>query len=142
LDREREVTESRRLARQAASIAPDDAVTLGFSGFALAQAARELEDGAGLIERALHLNPNLGPVMLASGWVNVWLGEPELAIEHLAQAMRLSPLDPHMYMMQNATAHAHFFAGRLAPFYGAEKLSLWPFSRISPALRKFLRPSE
>jgi TolB-like protein len=112
LDREREVAESRRLARLAASIAPEDAVTLGFAGFALAQAARELDDGAGLIERSLHLNPNLGSVLLASGWVNVWLGEPELAIQHLAQAMRLSPLDPHMYMMQNATAHAHFFAGR------------------------------
>jgi tetratricopeptide (TPR) repeat protein len=119
LDREREMAETRKLARQAVNIAPDDAITLGFSGYALAQAARELDDGAGLIERALQLNPNLGPVLLASGWVKVWLGEPELAIQHLAQAMRLSPLDPHMYMMQAATAHAHFFAGRF------EESALW-----------------
>jgi hypothetical protein len=26
--------------------------------------------------------------------------------------MRLSPVDPSTYMMQSATAHAHFFAGR------------------------------
>jgi adenylate cyclase len=86
LDREREVAESRRFARQAVSIAPDDAVTLGFSGCALAQAARELDDGAGQIERALHLNPNLSSVSLAIGWVKVWLGEPELAIQHLVPA--------------------------------------------------------
>ena len=42
----------------------------------------------------------------------IWLGEPDLAIEHLARAMRLSPLDPLIGMMQNATAYAHFFAGR------------------------------
>ena len=41
-----------------------------------------------------------------------WLGEPELAIRHLTQAIRLSPVDPHMHMMQTAIAHAHFFAGR------------------------------
>lgn len=112
LDQEKEVAECRRLARLAVIIAPDDAVTLGFSGFALANGARELGDGAGLIDRALHINPHLGPVLLASGWVKVWLGEPELAIKHLTEAMRLSPVDPHMYMMQAAIAHAHFFAGQ------------------------------
>jgi TolB-like protein len=111
-DREREVAESKRLARLAASTASDDAVTLGFSGYALAHAARELDDGAGLVERALQLNPNLGSVLLASGWINVWLGEPEMAIRHLTQAIRLSPVDPHMHMIHGAIAHAHFFAGR------------------------------
>ena len=112
VDREREVAESRRLARQAVKVGRDDAVALGFSGYALAFVAGELDDGAGLIDRALHLNPNLGSVLLASGWVKVWLGEPEPAIQHLTQAMRLSPLDPNMHMMQTATAHAHFFTGR------------------------------
>jgi Flp pilus assembly protein TadD len=46
--------------------------------------------------------------------VKVWLGEPEVAIEHLARAMRLSPHDPHIFNMQAATASAHFFAGRYA----------------------------
>src|SRR6185437_10188090 len=46
-----------------------------------------------------------------SGWVRVWLGQPELAIEHLARAMRLSPLDPIMPGFQTALAVAHFLAG-------------------------------
>jgi hypothetical protein len=51
---------------------------------------------------------------LFSGWVKVWLGEPEVAIEREARAMRLSPQDPHLFHMQTATAAAHLFAGRYA----------------------------
>jgi adenylate cyclase len=112
VDREREVSETKRLALQAAKVGPDDAIALGFCGYALAHAADELDDGAGLIDRALQLNPNVGSVLLASGWVKVWLGEPELAIQHLTQAMRMSPVDPNVVMMQGALAHAYFFAGR------------------------------
>ncbi len=111
-DREKEASEIRRLARQAAKLGSDDAVALGFSGYALAHAAGELEEGAGIIDRALQLSLNLASALLASGWVKVWLGEPERAIEHLALAMRLSPLDPLMHVMQIATSHAHFYAGR------------------------------
>src|SRR6266576_4348003 len=49
---------------------------------------------------------------LNSGWVRIWCGEPDVAIEHVARAMRLSPLDPILFRMQGATASAHFFAGR------------------------------
>ena len=58
------------------------------------------------------LNPNLAEAWTFSGWVRVWLGEPEVAIEHFARAMRLSPLDPLMYLAQSGIAFAHFFAGR------------------------------
>jgi TolB-like protein len=112
MDGEREVSEIKRLALQAAKVGPDDAIALGFCGYALAHAAGELDDGAGLVDRALLLNPDLGSVLLASGWVKVWQGEPEQAIEHLTQAIRMSPVDPNVFMMQGALAHAHFFAGR------------------------------
>jgi TolB-like protein len=114
VDREREVSETRRLALQTAKAGPDDAIALGFCGYALAHVAGELDDGAGFIDRALQLNPNVGSVLLASGWIKVWLGEPELAIQHLAQAIRMSPVDPNISMMQGALAHAHFFAGRFS----------------------------
>ena len=51
---------------------------------------------------------------LFNAWIKVWLGEPEVAIEHVARAMRLSPQDPQMVNIQTATACAHFFAGRYA----------------------------
>jgi tetratricopeptide (TPR) repeat protein len=70
----------------------DDAVALSAGGYALAHIAGDLDGGAAYIELALVLNPNLAGTWLNSGWVRIWLGEPDLAIEHLARAMRLSPL--------------------------------------------------
>jgi len=112
--RGQEVAETARLARRAAELGRDDAVALCMAGVALAFVVGDLDDGAALIDRALLLNPNLAWAWLFSGWVRVWLGEPEVAIEHLARAMRLSPHDSHTFQMQMATAAAHFFAGRYA----------------------------
>lgn len=53
----------------------------------------DVDAGAALINWALVLNPNLSEPWHFSGWVRVYLGEPEAAIEHFARAMRLSPLD-------------------------------------------------
>jgi TolB-like protein/Tfp pilus assembly protein PilF len=110
-DRDQEIAEMSRLAWRAVELGKDDAVALCTAGHALAH-AYDLQGGAAFIDRALVLNPNLAAAWLYSGWVNVWLGKADLAIEHLARAMRLSPLDPLIYMMRGATAHAHFHASR------------------------------
>jgi len=68
--------------------------------------------GALFIERARTLNPNLGSAWYASGWLGVWTGEPQVAIEHLERFMRMSPLDPALGLARNAIAFAHVFAGR------------------------------
>ena len=90
----------------------DDATVLSSAGYVLAYVARELDDGAAFLDRALLINPNLALAWYSSGWVKVWLGEPDRAVEHFAHAMRLSPIDPSIFAMQQGTAHAHFFAGR------------------------------
>src|SRR6516165_4127778 len=112
VDRVQETAETARLARRAAELGWDDAVALAWGGFALAYVVHDVEAGAALIDRALQLNPNLAEAWHFSGWVRIYLGEPEVAIEHLTQAMRLSPLDPLTFVAQMATAFAHFFAGR------------------------------
>jgi tetratricopeptide (TPR) repeat protein len=109
-----EIAETARLARRAAELGRDDAAALCMAGVALAYVVGDLDDGAALIDRALLLNPNLAWAWLFSGWVKVWLGEPEVAIEHVARAMRLSPNDSHTFQMQMAIACAHFCAGRYA----------------------------
>jgi adenylate cyclase len=111
-DREQEITETARLARRAVALGRDDAAALSAGGFALTFVVGDLDDGAAFIDRALSLNPNLAAAWHYSGWARIWLGEPDLAIEHLARAMRLSPLDPQIGAMQGTTAHAHIFAGR------------------------------
>jgi TolB-like protein/Tfp pilus assembly protein PilF len=112
VDAAREAAEAERLARRAAEQGGNDALALCTAGFVLAFVAGEFENGAALIDRALALNPNLAWAWLFSGWVRGYLGDPETAIEHEAQAMRLSPHDPQLFHMQAAMAFAHFFAGR------------------------------
>jgi tetratricopeptide (TPR) repeat protein len=113
-DRVREIAETERLARQAGVVGKDDAVALCTAGIALAYVVGDLDDGAAFADRALVLNPNLAWAWLFSGWIKVWLGEPEVAIEHVDRALRLNPQDPHIFSMQSATASAYFIAGRYA----------------------------
>jgi len=107
-----EIAEGERLAWRAVALGKDDAVALARGGLALAFVAGELDAGVAAIDRALMLNPNLTAAWYASGWVRNYLGEPDMAIEHLARAMRSSPLDPEISRMQSGTAFAHFVCGR------------------------------
>jgi TolB-like protein/Flp pilus assembly protein TadD len=107
-----EIAEVERLARKAVELGKDDASALAASGFALVFIVRDLGAGAAFIDRALVLNANLAEAWSSGGWVKLWLGEQELAIERFARAMRLSPLDPRVTGIRAGTAHAHFFLGR------------------------------
>ena len=104
--------EAVRLARKAVLLGEDDPVALCTGGYALAFVAHEFDDAAAFMDRGLTLNPNLGRSWILSAWLRVWRGEPDLALEHAAHAMRLSPLDPSMFGMHGAVAYAHFLAGR------------------------------
>ena len=111
-DRAQEIAETAMLARRAMALGTEDAAALAAGGVALAYVVGDLDDGAAFIDRALALTPNLAAAWSYSGWARLWLGEPDTAIEHLARAMRLSPIDAVMILMQATTAHAHFLAGR------------------------------
>jgi tetratricopeptide (TPR) repeat protein len=113
-DRVGETAETDRLARRAGELGKDDAVALCTAGIALAYVVGDLDEGASFTDRAVVLNRNLAWAWLFSGWIKVWLGEPEVAIEHIAHALRLSPQDPHIFSMQSAAASAHLIAGRYA----------------------------
>jgi tetratricopeptide (TPR) repeat protein len=70
-----------------------------------------------------------------SGWVNIYLGKPEFAIDHMARAMRLNPLDPLMFGMQNGTAAAHFLAGRYDEASAWSEKALRGYTNYLPAMR-------
>lgn len=114
VDPEKEIAETVNLARKAAQFGRDDPIALSTAGIGLGFVAGRLEEGDELIERALELDPNLASAWLFSGWVKIYLGEPEVAIRRVERANRLSPNEPNVYGMQSATALAHFFAGRPA----------------------------
>jgi predicted TPR repeat methyltransferase len=44
-----------------------------------------------LVDRAVTLNPSFSRGWHLSGVLRLWAGQPEIAIEHLGNALRLSP---------------------------------------------------
>jgi adenylate cyclase len=111
-NRVQEVADATWLVERAVELGKDDAVALAGAAFALANFIGDLDRAAVLMNRACMLNPNLAHAWIGSGWINVRLGEPELGLERLKHAKRLSPLDSLTYVIYGATAAAHFFAGR------------------------------
>jgi TolB-like protein len=107
-----ESAEGTRLARKAAHLGGDDSVALCMGGYALAFLAQEFDDAAAFMDQGLAFNPNVALAWTLSSWLRVWRGEPDLVLDHVGRAMRLSPVDPSIYGMVGATAYAHFLAGR------------------------------
>ena len=130
-----EIAEVTRLAQRAVELGKDDAMALAASGWALTFVVRDLGGGAALIDRALGLNSNLAEAWFYGGWVKNYLGEPKLAIERLARAMRLNPLDPRIAAMQAAAAHAHFFLGRYDEAASWAAMALQDYPDYQPGLR-------
>ena len=134
-DTARDTAETERLSRKAIDLGKDDAVALGSAGMAVARILGDLDYGASLIDRALALNPNLVTVWIASGWVRAWRGEPEAAVAHFERAMRLSPVDPQMFVMEAGIGTAHFIAGRLDDAATCAERAMKGSTDYGPALR-------
>ena len=134
-DEPQEIAEVERLAQHATRLGKDDAVALYTGGFAYARIVGYLDTGAALIDRALELDPNLAAAWHLSGWVRIYRNEPDIAIEHMARAMRLNPLDLLIIGMQNGTAAAHFLAARYDEATKWAEKALAGQTNYLPALR-------
>ena len=106
-----DVAEAECLCRLAANLGRNDAMALSMTGVTLGFAVRDVSGGAALTTRALALNPNLAAALYSDGWLQQFLGNPEIAISHIGRAIELSPHDPTIFQMQSAMAGAYFTAG-------------------------------
>jgi TolB-like protein/class 3 adenylate cyclase len=110
LSPDEENAEVARLVRIVLRIGQDDAAALSNTGWAVAYVLRDLAHAQVLVDRAVLLNPNLVDGWITSGWINVWSGNPAVAVEHLTRAIRHDPLHgDHLGTMRGAMAHALFF---------------------------------
>lgn len=100
------------LARQAVRNARGDAGTLARAAYVLAYLGEDIDVATALVDQSLHINPSFADGWRWSGWIRLWAGFPDLAIDHLKRSLRLNPLDPKDGATL-AIGVAHFFAGRL-----------------------------
>jgi len=100
------------LARRAVRHAGTDAGTIARAAWALAYAGEDINAAIALMDQSLHINPSFADGWRWSGWLRLWAGFPDMAIDHLKKSLRLDPLDPAR-AISLPTGVAHFFARRL-----------------------------
>jgi TolB-like protein len=98
-------------ARRALRSAPDDPNVLALAAFVLGYLGEDIDVSLGLIDRCLTLNPSCARGWHWSALLRVFAGQPELALEHFQNYLRLSPRD-RMATYLNGIGEAHFFSRR------------------------------
>ena len=93
-------------------MAQNDPGILANAAFVLAYFGEDIGAMIGLIDRALALNPSFARGWHWSGVLRLFAGQPDLAIEHLETAQRLSPREPAgtpLWLMGSAYFFKHQF---------------------------------
>ena len=108
---EEERSECIRLANAALKADDTDPYILWQVALTRCLVENDLESATALIDQSLALNANSTRAWSTSGILRCILGEPESAIEHAERAIRLSPLDPSMWVPHGIIANAKFQLG-------------------------------
>jgi len=135
INRPQEIAETVRLVKLASELGKDDAIALYGAGTALAYVVGDLDYGSALIDQSLLLNPNLAKAWQQSGWMRIYFGDVEAALDRLSRAMRLSPRDPDMFDMLLGTGCAHFLAGRYGEAISWAEAAVRQQPNSHPAIR-------
>jgi len=100
-------------ARRALEVAGDDPGILANAAVVLANWGEDIGAMMALVDRALALNPSFARGWHSSGVLRLWAGQPDIAIEHVEAALRLSPrarIGPSFLVI----GVAHFLSRRFA----------------------------
>ena len=99
-DPKAEAGEVMRLSQLVLSIDENDPETLSAVGFAKAFITGDFGAATEMVDRAVSLNPNSSIAWGYRGSTCVLVGHNEDAVQSLERAIRLSPLDPMLHILQ------------------------------------------
>jgi adenylate cyclase len=108
---EAERQEAVRLAQRAALLGSDDPLALS-ARCAVHTMMREFDTADSLVARALALDPACAWTWGRSGWLNSYLGNSEIAIDHFRRAISLDSYSPANANNFVGIGSAYFNAGR------------------------------
>jgi TolB-like protein/Flp pilus assembly protein TadD len=114
---EPQVTQAANLAARAVELDDSDPwahLALGFVAFT----RRRTDEAAEEFQGALDLNPNFAAAHGFLGCALAFDGRSDQAIDHIEQAIRMSPHDPQNALLNAALAAAHYQASRYAEAVG------------------------
>jgi adenylate cyclase len=110
-DRKADRLKGADFARRALEVAGDEPGVLAHAAHTLAYFGEDIAAMMGLVDRALALNPNYARGWHISGILRIYAGQPDIAIEHLEAALRLSPRS-RIGTSLLSIGFAHFLARR------------------------------
>ena len=122
------------LARRALREGADDPTVLGRAALVLGRLGDDIEAAIALVDRALSLNPSFSYGWYWSGWLRLFAGEPDLAIEHFERSLRLSPRESQAFHL-GGIGTAHFLNRRFNEAAAALRLALEELPSFAPAIR-------
>jgi adenylate cyclase len=92
-------------------------------------------DGAiALIDRSLALNPSFAGGWHVSGWLRLFAGQPDLAIEHFSNSTRLSPRGQRMETLTGVGV-GHLLTRRFGEAASVLRISLEEFPHFAQTYR-------
>ena len=137
------------LAHRAIAADRNDAHVMVTAGFVLLMVARDYERGLQAVDRAKELNPNIAFVSMLIGVSQTFAGDPEEALIHFDNAIRVSPGDPGAFFFYALAGLSHLFCGRPAEAHelarkAARMYSDWDstYWALIPALVQLGRTDE
>jgi adenylate cyclase len=122
------------LAQRALRVGDDDPSTLARAAYVLGNLGEDIDAAITIVNRSLEMNPSFAHGWFFSGWLRLWAGQFDLAIDSFATAGRLSPYDmPARTLL--GTGIAHFFARRFDEARATLIRSLQEFPGWAPNYR-------
>jgi AraC-like DNA-binding protein/tetratricopeptide (TPR) repeat protein len=138
---------STALARRAQASAPD-ATVLAVLGNALTL-LHDLDTAGLVVRKALAIDGGSAWAWSRSGWIDVYRGEAESAVERFKIALDLAPQDPLVFLTMIGIGNAYFGVGRYldAAHWQEQALvenpsAIWVHRTLSPAYRFAGRKAE
>jgi TolB-like protein len=106
------VAEGKQYALRAVEVGADDAFALARAANFFGNVLKDTGTADVIADQAIAVNPNLSVAWRMRGWVSIYLGRHEPALEQFHYAMRLNPLDPEIYLVEAGLAWANFYLRR------------------------------
>jgi adenylate cyclase len=104
--------EGKQHALHIIEVGADDAFALSRAAQFFSLVLKDVGTGEAIVDQAVAVNPNLADAWRIRGWISVFLGQHETALEQLNYTMRLNPLDPQIHFVESGLAYANFFLRR------------------------------
>ncbi len=96
-ERQKHIDAAEQQFRQSLGVDPDNALTLNYLGYMLADHDLKLDEALQFVQHAVKLDPENGAYLDSLGWVRYKLGQYALAEQALEHAISLIPTDPTVH---------------------------------------------